>query len=106
LNKNFTTNFSATLDFLRQNVIKTRGLFHTNILAVYDIDQEGDATFITMELLDGMRFDDYLREHRISDQQAWSIIDGACQGLMAHTTQILFSLTSSREIYITHPTRR
>jgi serine/threonine protein kinase len=55
-----------------------------------------------MELLDGMPLDDYLREHRISDQQAWSIIDGACQGLMAaHEADIILSDFKPGNIYYT-----
>src|SRR5687768_7486876 len=51
--------------FLREARAAAR-VHHPNVVAVYDIDLDGDALYMVMELLEGESFDDLLRRGEVS----------------------------------------
>ncbi|MCQ3830020.1 protein kinase [Microbulbifer elongatus] len=62
-------------------------LSHPNIVNVYDVQNDGDLFFITMELLEGQNLRDYmenleLTKQQMSPQEAIEFADEICEGLL------------------------
>ena len=73
-------------------------------MGVYDLDREGDTIFMTMELLDGMPLDDYLKKHPegVSIEDSWSIASDICDALIhAHKLGVLHSDFKPGNIFYT-----
>jgi serine/threonine protein kinase/WD40 repeat protein len=59
-------------------------LNHPNVVSIYEVDQQGDAYYIVMELVQGGSLQDLLEiEGFISWQEATRMIADACRGLVA-----------------------
>lgn len=68
---------------LTETTARYRKLTHPNIMSVFDFDRDGDVVFLTMPLLEGMRFDQYLHKHReaITKEQAHAIGQQICDAM-------------------------
>ena len=80
---------------LQREARKAQTLAHPNVATVFDFDRDGDAVFMTMELLKGRCLDQVTRESRgrgVSGKTAWPIICGIAEGLAyAHRKGIVHS---------------
>jgi len=89
---------------LKTAVEKTRHLQHPNIVQVFDIDQQDDRVFITMEPLRGRWLSGIVREARrkgMSYEVAWPIISGIANGLAhAHAHGIVHSDLSPHAVFV------
>ncbi|HEU0030471.1 MAG TPA: protein kinase [Kofleriaceae bacterium] len=77
----------ATLDHdaddrLRREAQALARLAHGNVVTVYETGRQGDATYVAMELVDGVTLDDWLKTPR-SQRQILDVMLGAGRGLAA-----------------------
>src|SRR5690606_36247122 len=96
---------SRAADALHREASTTRRLSHPNIIRVFDVDCDGDHTFMTMEWLDGESLAKILdsRQHRPMPRvQALQIIEGVCRGLAhAHALGIAHADVKPANVLIT-----
>ena len=89
---------------LQREARKAQELAHPNVATVYDFDREGDAVFMTMELLNGRSLDGLTREIRgkgISREEAWPIIRGIAEGLAyAHRKGLVHSDLKPANVFL------
>lgn len=66
-------------------------LDHPYIVRVYDVFDENDTTYYTMEYIDGENLDDYIGRHNpLPEEEAIGIVHAICQALMSmHERQML-----------------
>jgi serine/threonine protein kinase len=91
---------------LRREFYCAQALSHRNIVKVYELDQDGDAAFFTMELLDGELLSGLIeRIHplQMSRSDAWAIIREVGAGLVhAHARNVVHADIKPQNIMITH----
>jgi serine/threonine protein kinase len=89
---------------LQREARKAQTLAHPNVVTVFDFDRDGDAVYMTMELLQGRTLDSMTREARgkgIGRETALSIIRGVAEGLAyAHRKGIVHSDLKPGNIFI------
>jgi len=89
---------------LQREARKAQELAHPNVVTVFDFDREGDAVYMTMELLQGRSLDGFVREVRgkgLSRDIAWPIIRGVAEGLAyAHRKGLVHSDLKPANIFL------
>jgi serine/threonine protein kinase len=92
---------------LQREARKAQTLAHPNVVTVFDFDRDGDAVYMTMELLQGRSLDSMVREARgkgkgIGRDAAMPIIRGIAEGLAyAHRKGIVHSDLKPGNVFIT-----
>jgi len=90
---------------LQREARKAQTLAHPNVVTVFDFDRDGDAVYMTMELLKGRSLESMVREARgkgIGREQALPIIRGIAEGLAyAHRKGIVHSDLKPGNVFIT-----
>jgi predicted Ser/Thr protein kinase len=90
---------------LQREARKAQSLAHPNVVTVFDFDRDGDAVYMTMELLQGRSLDTMTREARgkgIKRDVALPIIRGIAEGLAyAHRKGIVHSDLKPGNVFIT-----
>jgi serine/threonine protein kinase len=90
---------------LQREARKAQTLAHPNVVTVFDFDRDGDAVYMTMELLEGRSLDSMTREARgkgIKRESALPIIRGIAEGLAyAHRKGIVHSDLKPGNVFIT-----
>ncbi|MGH8496456.1 MAG: protein kinase domain-containing protein [Gammaproteobacteria bacterium] len=98
-----------SLSSLQQEALKAQRLTHPNIVNVFDFDRDGDAVFMTMELLEGeslARLMNRLHPRRLPGEQAMAIIAGMARGLAyAHEQNIIHYDFKPGNVVLTHDGR-
>jgi serine/threonine protein kinase len=89
---------------LQREARKAQTLAHPNVVTVFDFDRDGDAVYMTMELLKGRALEAFVREGRgkgIEPAIALPIIRGIAEGLAyAHRKGIVHSDLKPGNIFI------
>lgn len=90
---------------LQREARKAQTLAHPNVVTVFDFDRDGDAVYMTMELLKGRALEAIVREARgkgIGAKLALPIIRGIAEGLAyAHRKGIVHSDLKPGNVFIT-----
>ncbi len=90
---------------LQREARKAQTLAHPNIVTVFDFDRDGDAVYMTMEMLQGRGLDSMTREARgtgFKREIALPIIRGIAEGLAyAHRKGIVHSDLKPGNVFIT-----
>jgi serine/threonine protein kinase len=90
---------------LQREARKAQTLAHPNVVTVFDFDRDGDAVYMTMELLQGRSLDSMTREARgkgMKREAALPIIRGIAEGLAyAHRKGIVHSDLKPGNVFIT-----
>ncbi|CAN5157665.1 hypothetical protein BH24PSE2_BH24PSE2_17390 [soil metagenome] len=97
-----------SLSSLQQEALKAQRLSHPNIVNVFDFDRDGDAVFMTMELLEGESLARLLSQpqRRLPREQAIAIIAGMSRGLAyAHEQNIIHYDFKPGNVFLTHDGR-
>ena len=89
---------------LQREASKSQRLAHPNIATVYDFDHDGDAIYMTMELLDGQPFDiliNQLPPGGLPQKAALQYIQDLCHGLAyAHKQNLIHCDLKPANIYL------
>lgn len=89
---------------LQREARKAQTLAHPNVVTVFDFDRDGDAIYMTMELLTGRTLDSMTREARgkgMKREVALPIIRGIAEGLAyAHRKGIVHSDLKPGNVFI------
>jgi hypothetical protein len=89
---------------LQREARKAQSLAHPNVVTVFDFDRDGDAVYMTMELLTGRSLDSMTREARgkgMKREIALPIIRGIAEGLAyAHRKGIVHSDLKPGNVFI------
>lgn len=90
---------------LQREARKAQSLAHPNVVTVFDFDRDGDAVYMTMELLTGRPLEAIVREARgkgVGRETALPIIRGIAEGLAyAHRKGIVHSDLKPGNVFIT-----
>ncbi len=90
---------------LQREARKAQSLAHPNVVTVFDFDRDGDAVYMTMEMLQGRTLDSMTREARgkgMKREVALPIIRGIAEGLAyAHRKGIVHSDLKPGNVFIT-----
>jgi hypothetical protein len=90
---------------LQREARKAQSLAHPNVVTVFDFDRDGEAVYMTMELLTGRTLDSITREGRgkgVGKDVALPIIRGIAEGLAyAHRKNIVHSDLKPGNVFIT-----
>ena len=94
LNEEFKNHPDAFVT-LQREASRSHTLSHPNIVTVHDFDRDGDVFFMTMELLEGVGLETFMRKYRgkgMPVEEALPIIRDYCQALIyAHQKHIIHS---------------
>jgi serine/threonine protein kinase len=89
---------------LQREARKAQTLAHPNVVTVFDFDRDGDAVYMTMELLTGRTLDSMTREARgkgMKRENALPVIRGIAEGLAyAHKKGIVHSDLKPGNVFI------
>ena len=89
---------------LQREARKAQSLAHPNVVTVFDFDRDGDAIYMTMELLKGRSLESLVREARgngVPPKAALPIIRGIAEGLAyAHRKGIVHSDLKPGNVFI------
>lgn len=89
---------------LQREARKAQTLAHPNVVTVFDFDRDGDAVYMTMELLTGRSLDSMTRECRgkgMKREVALPVIRGIAEGLAyAHRKGIVHSDLKPGNVFI------
>lgn len=90
---------------LQREARKAQTLAHPNVVTVFDFDRDGEAVYMTMEMLEGRSMESMTREGRgkgIKRELALPIIRGIAEGLAyAHRKGIVHSDLKPGNVFIT-----
>ena len=93
------------LSDLRREFYCAQALAHPNIVKVYELDQDEDFVFFTMEFLEGELLSgviERLSPRKISRSSAWTLIQGVGAGLAhAHSRHVVHADLKPHNIMIT-----
>ncbi len=97
---------SEVLSNLRREFYCAQALSHPSIVKVYELDQDDDVVFFTMELLEGELLSSAIERSRpfaISSSYVWSVILEIGDGLAhAHARDVVHGDLKPQNIMITH----
>jgi serine/threonine protein kinase len=100
----FRTN-SEWRDALQREALRAQRLSHPNIVRVYDFREDGETSFVTMELLEGESLRVLfarLRPDTIPRKRAMQIIAGMCRGLAyAHGRDVVHADFKPANVFLT-----
>ncbi len=89
---------------LQREARKAQSLAHPNVVTVFDFDRDGDAVYMTMELLKGRPLEALVREVRgkgMEPAKALPIVRGIAQGLAyAHRKGIVHSDLKPGNVFV------
>lgn len=89
---------------LQREARKAQSLAHPNVVTVFDFDRDGDAIYMTMELLQGRALEALVREVRgkgVAPEIALPIIRGIAEGLAyAHRKGIVHSDLKPGNVFV------
>jgi serine/threonine protein kinase len=89
---------------LQREARKAQTLAHPNVVTVFDFDRDGDAVYMTMELLKGRALEAFVKEGRgkgIKSAVALPIIRGIAEGLAyAHRKGIVHSDLKPGNVFV------
>jgi serine/threonine protein kinase len=92
------------LSDLRREFYCAQALSHPNIVKVFELDQDGEFVFFTMEFLDGELLSsliERLHPGKISRSSAWAIIQGLGAGLAhAHSRNVVHADLKPQNIMV------
>ncbi len=92
-------------DALQREALRAQTLSHPNIVRVYDFRQDGETSFVTMELLEGESLSVLfarLQPATIPTRRAMHIIAGMCRGLAyAHGRDIVHADFKPANVFLT-----
>jgi serine/threonine protein kinase len=85
------TQDTAVRDRFKRELLLARRISHQGVCRLFDLHEEGDAFFITMEYVEGQTLLNILKnEGRLQPLRAIKILRGVCQGLAAaHTAGVI-----------------
>ena len=89
---------------LQREARRSQTLAHPNIVKVFHFGKDGDACYLTMELLRGRSFEELIRAHPagMSPKEAWPLIEQLCTGLAyAHDQRIVHSDIKPGNLFLT-----
>ena len=80
---------------LQRETSKQQRLAHPNVATVYDFDRDGDTVYMTMEAMEGLPMDAFLRKlpaGGLPEEEAMPLIEDICAGLAyAHAAGLVHS---------------
>lgn len=80
---------------LQREASKQQRLAHPNIATVYDFDRDGETIYMTMEAMDGVPLDEFIRDlpaEGLAEEEAMVLIRDLCEGLAyAHRAGLVHS---------------
>jgi serine/threonine protein kinase len=92
-------------DALQREALRAQGLSHPNIVRVYDFRQDGETSFVTMELLEGESLSVLfarLQPDTMPTKRAMQIIAGMCRGLAyAHGRDVVHADFKPANVFLT-----
>ncbi len=104
LREEFRTNLEWR-NALKREALRAQSLSHPNIVRVYDFRQDGETSFVTMELLEGESLSVLfarLQPATIPTKRAMQIIAGMCGGLAyAHGRDVVHGDLKPANVFLT-----
>lgn len=104
LNQDFKNHPDAFVT-LQREASRSQVLAHPNIVLVHDFDRDGDVIYMTMQLLEGMDLEAYIKSQTgrgVALNEALPIIKDYCAALIyAHAKKIVHSDLKPGNIFIT-----
>lgn len=104
LNQDFKNHPDAFVT-LQREASRSQILAHPNIVLVHDFDRDGEVIYMTMQLLEGMDLEAYIKSqgsHGVPTNEALRIVKDYCAALIyAHVKGIVHSDLKPGNIFIT-----
>ncbi|MHB8277096.1 MAG: serine/threonine-protein kinase [Candidatus Humimicrobiaceae bacterium] len=103
LKKQYTQDEENVNKFFSREVKITKSLHHKNIVSILDFGRKDDNYFIIYELIEGITLDKYIKNNKVSIENAENILLQLLSGLSyAHSLAIIHRDIKPQNIMITH----
>lgn len=103
LKKQYTQDEENVNKFFSREVKITKSLHHKNIVSILDFGKKDDNYFIIYELIEGITLDKYIKNNKVSIENAENILLQLLSGLSyAHSLAIIHRDIKPQNIMITH----